>query len=45
MYPLDGPPERRELRTVAELRAALQERFRLDLSDLPELDGALRRLF
>jgi arylamine N-acetyltransferase len=44
VYPLGGPAQRRELSTVAELRAALQEQFRLDLSGLPDLDAALRRL-
>ena len=43
-YPLDGAAERRELNSVSELRAALEEEFRLDLSDLPELDAALLRL-
>ena len=44
MYHLDGPTERRELSTVAEIRAALAEQFRLDLSGLPDLDRALGRL-
>jgi N-hydroxyarylamine O-acetyltransferase len=44
VYHLAGPVERRELDGPAALRAALTEHFRLDLSGLPDLDGALRRL-
>ena len=29
---------------MAEIRAALQDQFQLDLSDLPDLDRALGRL-
>jgi arylamine N-acetyltransferase len=44
VYHLDGPTERRELSSVAEIRAALQDQFELDLSGLPDLDRALGRL-
>ena len=44
VYHLDGPAERRELDGPAALRVALTEHFRLDLSELPDLDEALRRL-
>jgi N-hydroxyarylamine O-acetyltransferase len=44
VYHVDGPTERRELSSVAEIRAALQDQFELDLSGLPDLDRALGRL-
>ncbi len=43
-YPLDGPPERRLLTSVGELRGALQEVFRISLPDTPDLDPALERV-
>jgi arylamine N-acetyltransferase len=45
VYPLAGPAQRRELETPAAIRAALEGDFRLDLTGLPGLDGALQRLF
>jgi N-hydroxyarylamine O-acetyltransferase len=45
VYHLDGPAERRELTSPAEITAALREHFRIDVSDLPGLDTALTRLF
>ena len=44
VYHLDGPTERRELSSVSEIRAALQDQFQLDLAGLPDLDRALGRL-
>lgn len=45
VHHLDGPTERRTLESPAAVRAVLEEHFRLDLSGLPDLDAALRRLF
>jgi N-hydroxyarylamine O-acetyltransferase len=45
VYPLDGPPERRELDSPDAVRAVLADQFRLDLSGLPGLDRALHRLW
>lgn len=45
VHHLDGPTERRTLENPAAVRAVLEEHFRLDLSGLPDLDAALRRLF
>lgn len=45
VHHLDGPTERRTLAGVDEIRTALREQFRLDLSALPDLDQALSRLF
>lgn len=45
VHHLDGPSERRELGSPAEIRAVLVEHFHLDLSGLDDLDGALARLF
>ncbi|MDH3241565.1 MAG: arylamine N-acetyltransferase [Alphaproteobacteria bacterium] len=47
MYALrfpDGTSQRRRLETVAELRAALTELFRVTLPDTPDLDPALGRV-
>jgi len=41
---LNGDTERRTLSSAAELRAVLEENFRLTLTDLPELDAALERV-
>lgn len=43
-YHLGGPTLRRELGSVAAIRDALTEHFRLDLSGVPDLDRALHRL-
>lgn len=40
-----GPSERRELDSASQVRAVLEEHFRLDLTGLPDLDTALARLF
>jgi arylamine N-acetyltransferase len=45
LHHLDGPSERRTLQSPAAIRAVLEERFRLDLTGLPDLDAALGRLF
>lgn len=45
VHHLGGPSERRVLQSPAEIRAVLEEHFRLDLSGLPDLDAALGRLF
>lgn len=45
VHHLGGPSERRTLESPAEVRAALEEQFLLDLSGLPDLDAALARLF
>ena len=44
VYHLGGPAECRELDSPAAIRDALIEHFQLDLSGLPDLDQALRRL-
>jgi N-hydroxyarylamine O-acetyltransferase len=41
---LDGRTERRILNTATELRAALEDIFHLQLSDIPNLDKALEQL-
>ena len=45
VHHLGGPSERRDLESPAAVRTALEEHFLLDLSELPELDPALARLF
>lgn len=40
-----GPIERQNLASPGEIRAALEERFMLDTSGLPDLDAHLTRLF
>ena len=44
VHHLNGSTERRVLRTASELRATLEEVFRLTLPDRPELSAALERL-
>jgi len=44
IHHLGGKTERQFLSTVAEVREALQDAFRLTLPDAPELDVALDRL-
>ncbi|MEN3265893.1 MAG: hypothetical protein V7646_2787 [Pseudonocardia sp.] len=45
VHHLDGPTERRTLETPAAVRRALEEQFLLDVSELPDLETALARLF
>ncbi|GAA1319722.1 arylamine N-acetyltransferase [Pseudonocardia xinjiangensis] len=45
VHHLGGPSERRDLESPAAVRTALEEHFLLDLSELPDLDTALTRLF
>jgi N-hydroxyarylamine O-acetyltransferase len=44
IHHLHGDTERRVLTTVADLRATLQDAFRIRLPEIPELDSALQRL-
>ena len=44
IHHLNGATERRALTTLADLRAILQDAFRITLADTPALDPALRRL-
>jgi len=44
IHHLHGDTERRILTTVAELRATLQDAFRITLPQTPDLDPALQRL-
>jgi N-hydroxyarylamine O-acetyltransferase len=44
IHHLDGASERRELASVAELRATLADVFGLTLPDTPDLDRALERI-
>jgi N-hydroxyarylamine O-acetyltransferase len=44
VHHLNGPTERSVLRSVSEIRRALEGPFHLRLPDAPELDGALERL-
>lgn len=41
---MNGATERRALTTVAEVRAVLEEAFRITLPATPDLDPALERL-
>lgn len=45
VHHLDGPTERRDLESPAEIRKVLDETFLIDTSGLPELETALARLF
>jgi N-hydroxyarylamine O-acetyltransferase len=44
VHTIGGASERRALTSVAEMRAALAEQFRITLPDAPELDATLARL-
>jgi N-hydroxyarylamine O-acetyltransferase len=45
VHHLEGPTERRELESPAEIRKVLEETFLIDPSGLPDLETALGRLF
>ena len=45
VHHVDGPSERRSLDSPAAVRAALEKYILIDLSGLPDLDAALKRLF
>ena len=45
VHHLDGPSEHQVLESPAEIRAALEQQFLLNLTALPDLDAALGRLF
>ena len=45
VHHLDGPSQRRELGSPAELRDVLEHDLLIDTSGLPDLDGHLARLF
>jgi arylamine N-acetyltransferase len=45
VHHVHGPSERRSLDSPAAVRAALEKYFLIDLSGLPDLDFALKRLF
>ncbi|WP_084215852.1 arylamine N-acetyltransferase family protein [Pseudonocardia spinosispora] len=45
VHHVDGRTERRALESPAAVRAALEERFLLDLSGMPDLDAVLSRMF
>jgi N-hydroxyarylamine O-acetyltransferase len=44
IHHLNGSTERRALTKVAELRAALEDAFRITLPETPDLNSALQRL-